>query len=186
MIRPPLCPMASSLADQGLWSNAIQLRWLFRSLNIENWDLFVIWCLRFGILSFYKSFLCNWFRIYFDVTLSVRLSEWLWCFNHRPRLNATGADHHLFDCPVWNRPHSLKIWIKSTFGHIVSMAHIAPHHGFFTAYFTYLGHDDSPLNVKKTNIKTISSTLNASGCKELFNFFNLKSSNRLKMWSGPV
>jgi len=48
------------------------------------------------------------------------------------------------------------------------MAHIAPHHGFFTAYFTYLGHDYSPLDVKKTNIKTISFTLNASGCKEFF------------------
>jgi hypothetical protein len=88
------------------------------------------------------------------------------------------------------------------------MAHIAPHHGFFTADFTYFGHDYSPLDIKKTNIKTISSTLNASGCKELFligtvckkipafagiglnavrfNFSNLKSSDRLKMWSGPV
>jgi hypothetical protein len=48
------------------------------------------------------------------------------------------------------------------------MAHIAPHHGFFAAYFTYLGHDFSPLDIKKTNIKAISFTLNESGCKEFF------------------
>jgi len=38
--------------------------------NIEIWDFFVIWCLRFGILLFSKTFQCSWFRIYFDVTLT--------------------------------------------------------------------------------------------------------------------
>jgi len=28
----------------------------FGSLNIEIWDLFVIWCLRFGVLFSYKAF----------------------------------------------------------------------------------------------------------------------------------
>jgi hypothetical protein len=31
--------------------------------------LFVIWCLRFGILLSYQIYLHNWFRIYFEVAL---------------------------------------------------------------------------------------------------------------------
>jgi hypothetical protein len=40
---------------------------MFWSLNIVICNLFVIWCLIFGILLAYPSFLCNWFKIYFDV-----------------------------------------------------------------------------------------------------------------------
>ena len=64
------CPAVSSPADLGLRNDAIRLRWMFWSLIIEICDLFVIWCLRFGILMSYKTFWCNWFRIYFDVTLN--------------------------------------------------------------------------------------------------------------------
>jgi hypothetical protein len=52
---------------------------MFWSLDIEIWDLpfdwaqggepvepFVIWCLRFGILVFYKTVSFNWFMINFD------------------------------------------------------------------------------------------------------------------------
>ncbi len=42
-----------------------------RSLDIEIWDLFAIWCLWFGILIFYRTFRLNWFRIYFDVALDL-------------------------------------------------------------------------------------------------------------------
>ena len=68
-IRLQLCPMASSPVGQGLQNDAIQIRWMFRSLDIEIWDLFVIWCLRFGILLPYKASWNNWHNIYFDATL---------------------------------------------------------------------------------------------------------------------
>ena len=50
----------------------------FGSLDIEICNLSVIWCLRFGILLSYKTFYCNYIRIYFDVTL-LRLKRALWC-----------------------------------------------------------------------------------------------------------
>jgi hypothetical protein len=51
--------------------------------------------------------------------------------------NAAGADHYFFDLAVGHVAHALQIWIKSTFGQIMCMTDIVPHHWPFTAYFTY-------------------------------------------------
>ena len=60
VIRHYLCQMVLSPADWYLYSDTKNLRWMFWSLDIEIWDLFVIWCL--------------WFGIYFDVVLQVTVS----------------------------------------------------------------------------------------------------------------
>jgi len=69
VIRQHLCQMALSPAGKSLCSGTVQLRWMFWSLDIEIWDLFVIWRLWFGILMFYKTFSFNWLYVYFDVAL---------------------------------------------------------------------------------------------------------------------
>jgi hypothetical protein len=62
----------------------------------------------------------------------------LWRFDHGSRFDAIGTNHHFFDPAVRNRPHPLKIGIESAFGDIVGVTDIVAHHGFFSAYFTYL------------------------------------------------
>jgi hypothetical protein len=52
---PTVGLMAWSTADLSIRSAGIQLQREFRSLNIGIWDLFVIWCLRFGISDFNKE-----------------------------------------------------------------------------------------------------------------------------------
>jgi len=52
LIRQNSCQIASSPVDKGLCSDAVQLRCMFWSLDIEICDLFVIWCLGFVIFMF--------------------------------------------------------------------------------------------------------------------------------------
>jgi hypothetical protein len=40
-----------------------------------------------------------------------------------------------------DRANLLQIWVKTSFGHVVGMAHIVASHGFLTTYFTDLCHD---------------------------------------------
>ena len=56
-IRLPLRPTASSSARRILRRGALRFWRMFWSLSIEIWDLFVIWCLRFEILLYYKDLL---------------------------------------------------------------------------------------------------------------------------------
>ena len=48
--------MGSSPAELVLLNDAMQLKGLFWTFSIEIWDLFVFWCLRFGIYFSDKVF----------------------------------------------------------------------------------------------------------------------------------
>jgi hypothetical protein len=53
----------------------------------------------------------------------------------------TGAHPHPLDPTVLNRPHSLKVWVKTAFGYIMGMTYVMTGHRFFAAYITHPGHD---------------------------------------------
>jgi len=53
--RLPWHPTALAPAYRILRRGVLQFWPIFWSLDIEIWDLFIIWCLRFGILFHYKA-----------------------------------------------------------------------------------------------------------------------------------
>ncbi len=61
-------------------------------------------------------------------------------FDDASCLDAAGADDHLSHPAVSKCADPLKIRIESSLGHIVRVADVASHHGFFPTDFTYFRH----------------------------------------------
>jgi len=58
-----------------------------------------------------------------------------------PGFDTVGADEHFFYFAVIERSNPLKVRVKATFRNIMGVTHVAPDHGFFSAYFTHFRHD---------------------------------------------
>jgi hypothetical protein len=71
----------------------------------------------------------------------------LGCFDHPSRFDTIGANDHFLGFAFVHCADILQIWIKSSLGNIVGMAHIVTHHWLFPTYFTDSRHDNLSINI---------------------------------------
>ena len=81
-------------------------------------------------------------------TWSEALKSLLGDFDDITGFNTIGTDYYFFNLAVGKRSHSLQVWVKSSFGHIMRMADMMSDHWFFAAYFTYFWHSKHSFNYR--------------------------------------